>query len=347
MDEANGYRLMFKNFILLTVLFISNISLLKSDILGGYSGSETRYGSNAREFALAGALIAVQNSGFSQFSNPALIADVNEREVGISFFSMSLDRFIHTYSYNMHLPPKAGLGIAIYRAGTKNITGRNQTGDVTQNFSNSKIYGIITFAINFTENLKLGLNFKISKSFLTNIEYTNYTDISDNGIGVDLGFLYKKFDDFNIGFRIKNLIGKNRWKYSDTENNYSIYVPKILSLGFKHTYKDFYTIIGQCDISILPIVQNENEYNSGIFTQNDNEILMIISKESLLFRFGIEYEMNELFKFRIGMKSNKLSGGFGMSIPIKKEYSILLDYALDPGHEKEGISHNFSWRIKF
>ena len=36
-----------------------------------------------------------------------------------------------------------------------------------------------------------------------------------------------------------------------------------------------------------------------------------------------------------------------MSIPIIKHKTILLDYALDPGHEQEGISHNFSWRIKF
>ncbi|MAV59126.1 MAG: hypothetical protein CMG07_04145 [Candidatus Marinimicrobia bacterium] len=338
---------MYKNFVILIFLIASNISLLKSDIIGGYSGSETRYGSNAREFALGGALIASQNSGFSQFSNPALIADVKEREIGISFFSMSLDRFIQTYVYNMHLPPKAGLGIAIYRSGTKNIIGRDQIGDLTQNFSNSKIYGIITFAINFTENFKLGLNFKMSKSFLINVGDIYFRDISDNGIGIDLGFLYKNSDNFKIGIRLKNLIGKNRWKYSDTEKNYSIYVPKILSLGFKHLHSKSFTVVAQCDISILPIVKNENEYNSGIYAQNNNEISFRMSKESLLYRFGIEYEINKLFKFRIGLKSDKLSSGFGMSIPIIKYYTILLDYAIDPGHEKEGISHNFSWRIKF
>ena len=72
-----------------------------------------------------------------------------------------------------------------------------------------------------------------------------------------------------------------------------------------------------------------------------------MSKESLIYRLGIEYEINKLFKFRVGLKSDKLSSGFGMSIPIIKHKTILLDYALDPGHEQEGISHNFSWRINF
>ena len=344
MDQVNGNRLMYKNIVIFILFVASNISLLKSDIIGGYSGSETRYGSNAREFALGGALIAAQNSGFSQFSNPALIANVKEREIGISFFSMSLDRFIQTYVYNMHLPPKAGLGIAIFRSGTKNIIGRDQIGDLTRNFSNSKIYGIITFAINFTENFKLGLNFKMSKS---NVDDSYFRDINDNGIGIDVGFLYKSSDNFKVGFRLKNLIGKNRWKYLDIEKNYSIYVPKVLSLGFKHLHNESFTFVGQCDISILPIVKNDNEYNSGIYTQNNNEISFIMSKESLIYRFGIEYEINKFFKFRAGLKSDKLSSGFGMSIPIIKYKTILLDYALDPGHEQEGISHNFSWRIKF
>ena len=99
-------------------------------------------------------------------------------------------------------------------------------------------------------------------------------------------------------------------------------------------------------ITILILAHCSFDNKTGIW-QNNNEISFIMSKESLLYRFGIEYEINKLFKFRVGLKSDKLSSGFGMSIPIIKHKTILLDYALDPGHEQEGISHNFSWRIKF
>ena len=64
------------------------------------------------EFAL-GALIAAQNSGFSQFSNPALIANVKEREIEFPFFQCLLIGLFKLMFTICILPPKAGLGIAI------------------------------------------------------------------------------------------------------------------------------------------------------------------------------------------------------------------------------------------
>ena len=38
--------------------------------------------------------------------------------------------------------------------------------------------------------------------------------------------------------------------------------------------------------------------------------------------------------------------GLGSKLLIWDKYYLHLDYALDPGSVEEGISHNFSWRIK-
>ena len=53
---------------LLYTIYLLNI--LFGDYGGGYAGSAFRYGSNAREFSLAGAVIADKTPGFYSFSNP-------------------------------------------------------------------------------------------------------------------------------------------------------------------------------------------------------------------------------------------------------------------------------------
>ena len=74
---------------LLGILFF--ISIMFADYGGGYAGSGFRYGSNAREFALAGALVADQTPGFYAFSNPALLQFSRYDHIGISFHKLSLD----------------------------------------------------------------------------------------------------------------------------------------------------------------------------------------------------------------------------------------------------------------
>ena len=100
---------------LLGILFMLNLVL--ADYGGGYAGSGLRYGSNAREFSLAGALIADKTPGFYAFSNPALLQFARNNHIGISFQTMSLDRSIHSFSYARRLPPNAGVGLAILRSG--------------------------------------------------------------------------------------------------------------------------------------------------------------------------------------------------------------------------------------
>ena len=77
--------------IIIVTFLILKIQILNGEIVGGYAGSELRYGTNAREISLGGALVALSNSGFRQFSNPALVSSVQSSEIGISLFSMSLD----------------------------------------------------------------------------------------------------------------------------------------------------------------------------------------------------------------------------------------------------------------
>ena len=78
------------------IIFITYISLLFADYGGGYAGSGFRYGSNAREFSLAGALVADKTPGFYAFSNPALLQDparLSDRATGLPWQSCQPARY--------------------------------------------------------------------------------------------------------------------------------------------------------------------------------------------------------------------------------------------------------------
>ena len=66
-------------------LILLIINFVFADYGGGYAGSGFRYGSNAREFSLAGALVADKTTGFYVFSNPALLQFARHNQIGVSF----------------------------------------------------------------------------------------------------------------------------------------------------------------------------------------------------------------------------------------------------------------------
>ena len=101
------------------------MNIVVADYGGGYAGSGLRYGSNAREFSLAGTLIADKTPGFQAFSNPALLQFTRSNQVGVSFQNMSLDRSIKSFSFAKRLPANAGVGLALLQSGTDNIQGKN------------------------------------------------------------------------------------------------------------------------------------------------------------------------------------------------------------------------------
>ena len=69
--------------------FIFILNIIFADYGGGYAGSGFRYGSNARDFSLAGALVADKTPGFYAFSNPALLQYAKSKQIGLSLQSMS------------------------------------------------------------------------------------------------------------------------------------------------------------------------------------------------------------------------------------------------------------------
>ena len=191
-------------------------STVFADYGGGYAGSGFRYGSNAREFSLAGALVADKTPGFFAFSNPALLQYARSSQLGLSYQSMSLDRSIQTFSFVKNLPPSAGMGLAVLRAGTANIQGRNSMNEYTEVFSSQEIQGIISFGVSFGYRMAIGINIK---AFFSSIAPEIIEVQSGTGIGWDVGFLYKFHRHLILGSVLENLNGSYIWNMTKGNNN--------------------------------------------------------------------------------------------------------------------------------
>ena len=104
-------------------------------------------------------------------------------------------------------------------------------------------------------------------------------------------------------------------------------------------------IVSQLDFPLLPIVKETSGYNAGIIQQNNN-IEWVVPEDALVYRLGFEKDFSDNLKLRLGFNFDKITMGLGSKLLIWDKYYLHLDYALDPGSVEEGISHNFSWRIK-
>jgi len=317
---------------LLGILFMLNLVL--ADYGGGYAGSGFRYGSNAREFSLAGALIADKTSVFYAFSNPALLQFTRSNQVGVSFQNMSLDRSIKSFSFAKRLPPNAGVGLALLQSGTDNIQGKNSMNQDTELFSSSEIEGIISFGVGLGSKFALGINIK---AFFTTI----YEDYKGNGISGDIGFIYKFNRHLFIGGIIKNLNASYNWKViiGEDERSYEENFPLEYSMGLAYSGIKGVSLFIQEDIMVTP--NDDVNYRT---------------------RIGSEYKLKNKIKLRGGLKQSRgavpegtkidginLKPTFGVGAPLKvwqKQY-IQLDYALDLGSVGEGLSHLFSFSLKF
>ena len=310
------------------------MNIVVADYGGGYAGSGFRYGSNAREFSLAGALIADKTSVFYAFSNPALLQFTRSNQVGVSFQNMSLDRSIKSFSFAKRLPPNAGVGLALLQSGTDNIQGKNSMNQDTELFSSSEIEGIISFGVGLGSKFALGINIK---AFFTTI----YEDYKGNGISGDIGFIYKFNRRLFIGGIIKNLNASYNWKViiGEDERSYEENFPLEYSMGLAYSGIKGVSLFIQEDIMVTP--NDDVNYRT---------------------RIGSEYKLKNKIKLRGGLKQSRgavpegtkidginLKPTFGVGAPLKvwqKQY-IQLDYALDLGSVGEGLSHLFSFSLKF
>lgn len=307
------------------LIFILFQCVLIGSYSGGSPGSSFKYGTNAREIALAQATVSEYNKGFNSFNNPAFLPSNINDEYGFSYFAMSLDRYIQSFSISRPLPPSAGVSLSVLRTGTNNIISTDTDGSEIGSISHSEGFGMLSFAINFGS---------FSGGFNIKTYFNNLADYYGNGIGFDFGFLYKISNQSNIGLKLNNLSGGYSWDIESEQYDEDIMTNYSIGASFNNSRNLLIT----SQIDMIPIKEN-----------------MSSNKLYNTYRMGIEYTINPYnekhipIALRSGLKliDNKIlySIGFGFPVNISKKIKLHIDYALDPGLVEEGFSHLFSFTV--
>jgi len=317
LDKTNNHKL--KN--LISILFISSIF--------SFGGNNPwvifNVPSNANDLSLSGSNISRGTIGFYQFANPALLSMTKKMDFGVCYNRMSLDRSTQVISFNLKLPPNAGVGLSVMRSGTSNIHGKDIFNNDTNILENYDILGMISFGVSISEYISAGINIKASSSNLDNLfgdnNEANYS-ISNKGIGIDVGLLIEH-SNLALAIKMENIKSSKSWNlnlYSGS-NSYDENIPILYKIGTHYS----------------------------IF--NDRIKFYLVGDNSLdnfsLNRFGLEIgHIKTNLKIKCGI--SHLLGisptlGFDYSGEMWDSFQFQLNYGVAFGSVHDGMSHIFTW----
>jgi hypothetical protein len=288
---------------------------------GGYAGAFARIGLDARQYALAGAVVADINTGYLANSNPASAVFVERMEFGFSHMALPLDRSLQSLSFGIHLPPQAAISFSYLAAGDDNIQGRNSLGQRTEILEYKDQQLMLSFANQVTDRLSIGINAKL---LLTKVGKENA-----NGFAIDAGILYHTPKGFNIGGKIENLTGDESWSVAKEQgaNDYKDYLPLIIRLGTRIPWWHFVVLV-QLD-GFIPRIEQESKMAFGtLFPQ---------------YRFAVEDLIANRIFARVGLDNQIPTLGAGVQYSVFSANDSRFDYGLSLGNGGEGFGHLFTW----
>jgi len=301
------------------LIYLSLMLILCNNAIGSI-GVSSHYAYSARSFSLSDALVADTYHTFQSFSNPSTLNQCKKINIGSSYFHMSLDRSIQTIYFSKNLPGNAGLSIAILRESVNDFMGKDSFNNPTNNISMSDYYGLLSFGLK-----SFGISIKMHYSSL-NINETHSDRFSGNSIVVDLGWSKNLTDKFRLGVKLENIL--NPYLNWDVD----------IADGFSHSYTEEYPLIISLGSGYKMSKEHYFLFQQDISSFNDD---LVYSS-----RFGYEYMSTENLFIRCGLKGNDdLRLGFGYIYSLKDNLPIILDYSIDLGSQKEGISHLLTWSL--
>jgi len=300
-------------FILPTFLFASEN--------GGYAGSFLRMGLGARAISMGNTGVAYPINAYSSFYNPALFGMVEDYLVGLSYSFLSLDRRYEFISFSMKVPPGAGFSIGWIESGVGGLKSYNSIGEVTGDINQSANAVYFSFGRKFSERLSVGLSLKILFEFIN--DGTDEFDYSSNGVGLDIGVIYKLNDDIVLGGQVKDVNSKFKANTDKLFERGGTTVDK-----FPVSYK--IGVYYETGLSWLHAAYDFEWSNKGLKKHH----------------IGLEALYGKNLALRIGLNGESIVFGGGLDFTIVKTVSFL-DYAFVPSVIDEGSSHIFSWQVIF
>ena len=273
------------------------LSLILSSCFG--SVGAFNYGANAKEVALGGSVVSIQNRGFNSFTNPSFLSNIEKPEWGMSYFTMSLDRSIQAISYSMPVQPAGGVALSFLRVGVNDIRISDNNNNQLDMYNHWEGYGMISFALRFSK-LSIGGNLKL---FLNQLKKSDLSDYPARGLGLDIGINYIVNDKIVLGFITQNLAANYKW--GKTSNKIKEDIPVLSEIGILFKYSNNLNMSTQFDF-------NDDGYDR---LRVGYEYLLTETQYPLAIRFGLKEINNNEISFRYyGMYL-----GFGITFKMNND----------------------------
>jgi hypothetical protein len=284
------------------------------------TGAFSRMGFGARGIGMGNAMSSVTSGNLVSYYNPALSPFQENNSFQTSYSFLSLDRSLNFLSFtrrfdfysskdtsiNRKPSRTAGISAGIINSGVSGIDGRDNNGLPTEELSTSENQFFLSVANRFSEKFSIGIAVKF-------YYYKLYEEITANGLGLDVGALYRVNNNWNVSLIISDLNSKYEWDTSPiyeqqglaTTDNF----PLMKKIGVSYTNPE---------IKLLTAIEFENS-NAG----------------TNIIRFGAEYNIFENLFLRGGIDGFNLSNteaGFKPSLGFSysksfDDWTIGVDYA--------------------
>ncbi len=325
--------------ILLILLFLAVASGISHAQLGSYAGSFSKMGFGARGMSMSNAQVADIFGNINGIYNPALAAFQETGNVNLGYTFLSMDRKLNflgfTKKFKLPKQDKGGAGITLawLNAGVSDIDGRDNDTRQIGMFSTFENEFYLGTAFLLSEQLSLGVGFKLYYSKL-------FEEVTTTSFAIDLGAVYKASPNLAFGLSYKDIGAKYEWRTSEiygslgntTQDNF----PKTLDLGASYLLPKN---LGIVSAALQQYFNPSQEADStGVVPDKSN---------NTVFRVGAEFNIIPQVKLRAGIDridpsaddfagNLKPSLGFG----VEKSFSKTINLGLDYSFQFEPFSHD-------
>jgi hypothetical protein len=305
-----------------SLFFISGYLIAQPEFteINSKVGAFSRMGFGARGIGMGNAMSAVTTGNLVSYYNPAVSPFQENNSMQLGYSVLSLDRSLNFLSFTRKFDfysskdssvdkkptSTAGISFGIINSGVSGIDGRDNNGLPTEELSTSENQVFLSVSNRFSKKISVGIAIKF-------YYYKLYEEITSNGLGLDIGALYKVNENWNVSLMLSDLNSDYEW---DT-------APIYQQQGL--TTKDKFPLLKKVGVSYY---KPEIKLLTAIEFENSNAGTNII-------RFGAEYNIYENLFLRGGIDQFNLSNtdagvkpslGFSYSKTLG-DWIIGVDYA--------------------
>lgn len=248
-----------------------------------------RMGVSARAMGMGSAFTGIASDTSASYYNPAGLAQLQTRELGLMTTSLSNDRSFNWAAFGLPLG-SGGLAVAVLMSGVDDIPKADLAGLTGSKFKSSDSALYLTYSGPITELIDVGLSAKGLRSTLD--------EKSASGFGFDLGTKFNPTKKLSCGVVLQDLVTSRKW---DTANDTREDIPAVFRGGVAYKLlKDKLVVAG--------------------------DLSKISDRQTIKYNLGTEYSLASLIKFRAGLDDGNITAGFGLSLSfLSFDYALRFD----------------------